>query len=339
MKSVVIVTASGGHSLEISGPGDVFAEAMEQAPGRVEYQMRVIAIDPGPIICASGLRISPDRTIHDPDEPIDTLIVVGPHAVPRPPADPALLAWLRRRTPTIRRFGSVCTGAFLLGEAGLLDGKRVTTHWAYEADLMAAYPLAIVEKDRIFVRDGALFSSAGVTACIDLALALVEEDHGRPLALAVARHMVMFLKRSGGQPQFSVQLAAQIASRSPIEHSQEWIRNNPAADLSVHRLASQAGMSDRNFSRVFHKEAGMTPADFVEATRVDVARRSLEETTIPLQTIAKSCGFAGTDAMRRVFLRHLGVGPGAYRQRSRFSETYDVGHSVKAHPVSRDGTA
>jgi transcriptional regulator GlxA family with amidase domain len=320
MESVVILTPRDGHALEISGPGDVFAGAMEQAPGRVEYQMRIMAADLAPVTCASGLRILPDRTIHDPDEPIDTLIVAGPHALPRAPASPALLAWLRRRTPMIRRFGSVSTGAFLLGEAGLLDGKRVATHWAYEADLAAAYPLAIVEKDRIFVRDGTLFSSAGATASVDLALALVEEDHGRPLALAVARHMVMFLKRPGGQSQFSVQLAAQIASRSPIELSQEWIRNNPGADLSIQRLASHAGMSGRNFARVFHRESGMTPADFVEATRTDAARRSLEETTVPLQTIAKSCGFAGTDAMRRVFLRHLGIGPGAYRQRFRASE-------------------
>jgi transcriptional regulator GlxA family with amidase domain len=321
MKSVVIITPPGGHSLETAGPSDVFAEAMEQAPGRAEYQMRVMAIDPGPILCASGLRILPDRTIHDPDEPIDTLIVAGPRIIPKLPVSPALLAWLRRRTPTIRRYGSLCTGAFLLGEAGLLDGRRVTTHWRYAADLVSTYPLAIVEKDHIFVRDGALFSSAGVTAGIDLALALVEEDHGRKLALAVARHLVLFLKRPGGQSQFSVHLAAQIASRSPIEQSQEWIRDNPGADLSISRLASQAGMSNRNFARVFHKEAGMTPADFVEATRVDAARRSLEETTIPLQTIAKSFGFAGTDAMRRVFLRHLGVGPGTYRQRVRSAET------------------
>jgi transcriptional regulator GlxA family with amidase domain len=320
MKSVVIFALPGGYCLETGGPGEVFAEAMAQAPGRVEYRTRVVAADPGPIACASGLRILPDRTIFDPDEPIDTLIVAGPRSVPRPLTNPALLAWLRRRTPTIRRFGSMGTGAFLLGEAGLLDGRRVTTHWQYAADLVTACPLAIVEKDHIFVRDGALFSSAGATTGIDLALALVEEDHGRKLALAVARHLVMFLKRPGGQSQFSVHLAAQIASRSPIEQSQEWIRDNPASDLSISRLASQAGMSNRNFARVFHKEAGMTPADFVEATRVDAARRSLEETTTPLQTIAKSSGFAGTDAMRRVFLRHLGVGPGVYRQRFRSSE-------------------
>ncbi len=320
MKSIVIVAPPGGTSLDTAGPGDVFAEAMEQAPGRAQYQTRVMAADPGPIQCASGLRILPDRTIHDPDEPIDTLIVAGPHVLPDLPANPALLAWLRRRTPTIRRYGSVRTGVFLLGEAGLLDGRRVTTHWRYTAGLAAAYPLAIVEKDQIFVRDGALFSSAGGAAGIDLALALVEEDHGRSLALAVARHLVMFLKRTGSQSQISVQLTAQIASRSPIEQSQEWIRDNPGADLSVGRLASQAGMSSRNFARVFHKEAGMTPADFVEATRVEAARRCLEDTTIPLQTVAKSCGFAGTDAMRRVFLRQLGIGPGAFRQRLRAAQ-------------------
>lgn len=294
----------------------MFAEAMQQAPGRAAYCIAVLAAEPGPILCASGLRFLPDRTIHDPDEPIDTLIVAGPRAGP-PPGHPALGAWLRRRSPAIRRFGSVATGAFLLGEAGLLDGKRVATHWAYEARLAASHPLAIVEAGRLFVRDGALFTAAGATAGIDLALSLVEEDHGRPLALAVARHLVLFLKRPGAQSQISVQLAAQIASRSPIEASQEWIRDNLTADLSIHCLATRAGMSDRNFARVFHREAGMTPADFVEATRLDAARRSLEETTLPLQTVAKACGFAGTDALRRLFMRKMGIGPGGYRQRLR----------------------
>ena len=313
---VALVAPVGAHSLEIAGPSDVFEEANRQCATGRAYEVRVISEGPGPITAASGLRILPDRTIHDPDEPIDTLVVVGPYGIPAPPSR-ALVAWLRRRTATARRYGSVCTGAFLLGAAGLLGGRRVATHWRYAPELAAAYPSAIVEPDRIFVRDGPLFSSAGVTAGIDLALALVEEDLGGAVALAVARQLVMFLKRPGGQSQFSVQLAAQTATRSPIQQVQQWIRDDPGADLSIAALSRRAAMSGRNFARVFRRETGMTPADFVEATRVDAARRMLEEGGLPFQRIASECGFTGSDTLRRAFLRRLAVTPQDYRSRFR----------------------
>jgi transcriptional regulator GlxA family with amidase domain len=307
----------GGHALEFTGPSDVFEEANRQA-GRRVYDIRFIAEEPRLITCLSGLRVMPDRTIHHADEPIDTLIVVG-NRDPLAPASPSLVDWLRRQTPNTRRYGAVCTGAFPLGAAGLLDNKHATTHWEFAPTLAAAFPSAIVEPDRIFVRDGPLFTSAGVAAGMDLALALVEEDLGRKAALAVARWLVMFLKRPGGQSQFSIQLAAQSASHSPILEVQQWIRDNPQASLSVHELAQRAGMTERSFARVFRSQTGITPADFVEATRVDAARRLLEETDLPLQRVASVSGFGSTEALRRSFLRQLGMRPSDYRARFRSS--------------------
>ena len=314
---IAILAVPDGHALEITGPVDVFAEAVLQSAGRARYDIAVIAERPGAITCLSGLQILPNRTIEDADERIDTLLVAGARHLIDGSPNPALVAWLKRRAATVRRYGSVCTGAFLLGAAGLLDGRRVTTHWEHAPALAATFPKAIVEPDRIFVRDGPMFSSAGVSAGIDLSLALVEEDHGRALALAVARSLVVYLKRPGGQSQFSLPLAAQISARTPIEHIQQWIRDHPTADLSVAALARRAGMSERNFSRQFRGDAKVTPAAYVEATRIDVARALLEETGLPLQRIATKCGFTGADAMRRVFLRRLGVTALEYRQRFR----------------------
>jgi transcriptional regulator GlxA family with amidase domain len=312
---VAILIPPSGHSLEICGPGDVFAEANRQQ-GRRIYDLQVVSEQVGPLTCFSGLRVLPDRTIHDADEAIDTLIVTGPRDPPGA-VIPPVTEWLRRRCPATRRFGSVCTGTFLLGAAGLLDGKHVTTHWEFAPALAAAYPTAIVEPDRIFVRDGPLFTSAGVTAGMDLALALVEEDLGRSAALSVARWLVMFLKRPGGQSQFSVQLATQTAVRSPIERVLQWVRDNPQAELSVVALAQRAGMSARNFARTFRQDTGLTPAEFVEATRVDIARRLLEETDLPLQRVASASGFGRSEALRRAFIRRLGVRPIEYRSRFR----------------------
>ncbi|SRR6266851_601505 len=304
-----------GTSLELSGPTDVFEEANRQY-GRRVYDLQLISERPWPMTSLSGLRILPDRTIDDPLDTIDTLIVAGT-IDPTRAASPALIDWLKRASSGARRYGAVCTGAFLLGAAGLLDNKHVTTHWEYAPALAAAFPLAIVEPDRIFVRDGPMFTSAGVTAGIDLALSLVEEDFGPALALSVARWLVMYLKRPGGQSQFSVQLATQIASRSPIQQIQQFIRDNPQFNLAVHNLARQAGMSARSFARVFRNETGMTPADFVAATRVDAARRLLEETSLPLSRVAAASGFSTTDAMRRNFRQKCGVSPAEYRSRFR----------------------
>jgi transcriptional regulator GlxA family with amidase domain len=244
----------------------------------------------------------------------DTVVVTGSYGVPETPGE-SVLAWIREQAGSARRHGAVCTGTFLLGDAGLIDGRRVTTHWDYVGELAARFPDARIEADAIFIRDGALFTSAGVTAAIDLALALVEEDHGRDLALAIARHMVVYLKRPGGQSQFSAHLAAQFSRRTPIEAVQRWAADHPDADLSTTGLARRAAMSPRNFTRIFRQETGVTPAEYVERLRIDTARRLLEETGLPLTTIARAAGFGTVESARRAFLRRLGITMRQYRAR------------------------
>jgi transcriptional regulator GlxA family with amidase domain len=214
-----------------------------------------------------------------------------------------------------RRVASVCTGAFVLAQAGLLDGRRATTHWEWCDVLAGLYPAVAVERDAIFVVDGSLYTSAGVTAGMDLALALVEEDLGPKVARDVAQQLVIFLRRPGGQSQFSSQLAALPAERAPLRELQAWIPANAGADLSVTALAERAAMSPRNFARAFRRETGMTPAAYVESVRVEQARIALEGSQAPVETIAARCGFGTVETMRRAFHRRLGVGPAAYRSR------------------------
>lgn len=313
--NIVIYVPAGVHSLEVSGPEDVFAEANLQSDGAARYKIRVVSERNEPILCNSGLRIMPDMTIHDPDTEIDTLLVTGRRTNPAMPPEPELLAWLRRRVPAARRYGSICTGTFILGAAGLLDGKRVTTHWACAEELAAMYPRARIEPEHIFIRDGNLVTSGGLTAGIDHALALVEEDHGKALAFAVARRLVMFLKRPGGQSQFSMQIETQIAAATPIQRCQAWVRDNLQSDLSVAKLAGRAGMSARNFARAFRQETGMTPARFVENTRLTAAQHMLADSNLSIQKIAILSGHYSSDRLRRVFLRRLGVTPANYRAR------------------------
>ncbi|MDM0075446.1 helix-turn-helix domain-containing protein [Variovorax sp. J2P1-59] len=247
--------------------------------------------------------------------PIDTLLVAGSPILEDMASDPQLQDWLRRQSRAVRRFGSVCSGAFVLAAAGLLDGKRVATHWNSAARLAAAYPRTCVEADAIYVKDGKLFTSAGVTAGMDLALAMVEEDHGRELALRVARELVMFLKRPGGQSQFSAHLAAQTAERSSVREVQDHVLANLKDDLSVPALASRAGMSERSFARIFRSETGTTPAEFVENARIDAARRLAEESDLPAKRLADAVGYANVDGFRRAFARRLGVSLVDYRRR------------------------
>ncbi len=312
MLVAIYLPAENAHALELAGVQDVLLEANRQL-GRQAYQLPLLSDRAGPVTCASGMQILPDATIGAFDAAIDTLIVSGTYGLPPPNQEAA--EWIARRVPTCRRFGSVCTGAFMLGAAGLLDGRRVTTHWEYAPDLAAAYPTARVEPDKIFVRDGAMFSSAGTTAALDLTLALIEEDHGAALSLAVARRLVMFLKRPGGQSQYSVHLAGQTAALSPITRIQAWVRDNLREDLSVAALARRAAMSERNFARAFVEETRLTPAEFVELTRVDAARRLLEGSGLSLQRVARDSGFSSTQAMRRAFHRRLDVIPSQYRER------------------------
>jgi transcriptional regulator GlxA family with amidase domain len=314
---IVIFVPADVHSLELAGLMDVFAEANARA-GKVFYDVAVVAEHVGTLRCASGLRVLPDHPFDAyPDSP-DTLLVAGSVGVPQRPGR-QVIDWLTRMAPQTRRYGSVCTGAFVLGEAGLLEGRRVTTHWQFASLLAERFPAARVEGDRVFVRDGAMITSAGSSAAIDLGLSLVEEDLGREVALYVARRLVVFLKRPGDQSQFSVHLAAQAIDRSRLYNVQQYVLNHPAADLSVPALAKIAAMSARNFTRVFSHEVGISPSDYVDLTRVDVARFLLEGSRQSIASIAERSGFGSARAMRRAFLAHVGVLPSDYRDRFRTS--------------------
>lgn len=307
--------------LDVVGPLEAFAIAsrlleLRGRPGPA-YRVEVLAARAGTLVASSGVRLVADRALGRVRDGIDTLLVAGGVGTAAAMADEALCAAVRRLAPRVRRLGSVCTGAFVLAAAGLLDGRRATTHWQWCDALGARFPSVRVDPDPIFVRDGHVYTSAGVTAGMDLALALVEEDHGRALALEVARQMVLFLRRPGGQSQFSAALAAQAAEREPLRELQAWIAENPGRDCSVRALARRVGMSPRNFARVFVREVGTTPAEFVERVRVEAARRRLEESTDGVDGIAASCGFGTAETMRRAFLRRLRVPPRAYRSRFR----------------------
>jgi len=323
MRTVLMVLFDEVQSLDVTGPLEVFTGANTWRTGRgggPVYDVRTASPGGRPVRTSSGLRVTPDEDLRRAGAGrLDLLIVPGGEGSRR--GDPELVAWLRAHARRAGRLVSVCTGAFLLAEAGLLDGRRVTTHWAYCATLARKYPAIRVDEDPIFVRDGNLATSAGVTAGIDLALALVEEDLGRDAALDIARHLVVFLRRPGNQAQFSAQLAGQLADRAPLRDVQRWIADHPAADLSVETLAGQASLSPRQFARAFAAEVGMPPGRYVDRVRLETARRRLEDTADGVEQTARSCGYGTPEAMRRAFIRALGVSPGEYRRRFRPTAT------------------
>lgn len=300
--------------VELAAIVDTLHEANRQS-GKDHYQLVLLSEGVEPLRSSAGPRILVDASLAEFTQPIDTLIVLPAARGHALPGTADTIAWLTRAAPRTRRYGSTCTGVFILGAAGLLAGRRVTTHWQFADELAARHPEAIVEPDRIFIRDGDMFSSAGVTAAFDLMLALVEEDLGREIALAVAQFFVLFLKRPGGQSQFSTQLAAQFSAKEPVQDAMRRVNEDLRGDLSVGRLAREAGMSERNFARAFARETNMTPAAYVELARVDAARRLLEEQKLPLQRIAVASGFSTMQAMRRALFRHLGATPREYRER------------------------
>jgi transcriptional regulator GlxA family with amidase domain len=308
--------------LDAVGPLEVFARANQvwgerHAGQPAPYELHLVGRSAGPIETSTGFALVAPYAITEVRGPLDTLLVAGGNGVFAAGRDRALMRWLGRQAPRARRVASVCTGAFLLAELGILDGLRVTTHWSACALLQQRYPKLRVDPDPIYVREGRIWTSAGVTAGMDLALALVEDDLGRDVALAVARRLVLFLKRPGGQAQFSAQLAGQLAGREPLRDLQNWIAEHPEADLSIEALARRVAMSPRNFARVFTRQVGRTPARFVEETRVEAARRRLEESDDGLDAIAAATGFGSTETLRRAFLRVLRVNPASYRSRFR----------------------
>ena len=315
-RRIVILAFEGVQPLDVIGPAEVFNTAARLEPS--SYSVEVVAAKSGPL-GSTSVGLVADRALRNCRGPIDTLIVAGGPGVRDAARDPGTVSWVRSAAERSRRVCSVCTGAFLLAEAGLLDGRRATTHWAGCDRLAARYAGVTVERDPIFVRDGEIYTSAGVTAGMDLALALVEDDLGRRTALEVARWLVLFVKRPGGQSQFSTQLAAQVADREPLRELQEWIAGNLGADLSVPALAERAHMSERNFARAFRRELGLTPAAYVEIARVESARMALESAGTPVEAVAEQAGFGTVETMRRAFHRRLGVGPAEYR--ARFTST------------------
>jgi transcriptional regulator GlxA family with amidase domain len=304
-RSVVFCLFDDMQSLDLTGPLEVFN-------GAGAYAITTASVAGRAVRTSSGLVITPEADLGDLAAP-HTLVVPGGTGTRRP--DPELVAWVREVGSKARRVTSVCTGAFILAEAGLLDGRRATTHWAACGSFSRRYPEVLLDAEPIYVRDGSVYTSAGVTSGIDLALALVEDDLGRDTALTIARHLVMFLRRPGNQTQFSEQLSAQLAQREPIRDVQRWVADNPGQDLSVEALARRANLSARQFARAFTSEVGVTPGKYVGRVRLETARRLLEDSGDGVEEIARRCGYGTPESMRRAFLRGVGVGPAEYRRR------------------------
>ena len=312
-RRIVIVAFPGVQPLDVAGPAEVFSAAAQLAPD--SYAVQVVARSPNPLTTRSGAYgIVPATTTARCRGPIDTLIVAGGFGVSDAVQDELLVGWVRSAARRSRRVASVCSGAFLLAAAGLLDGRRATTHWAYCTELARRHPEIAVDPKPIFVRDGNVWTAAGVTAGIDLALALVDQDLGPEVARRSARWLVMFVQRPGGQAQFSSHLGA-VALRAPLRELQGWIADHLGEDLRVEALAARAAMSTRNFARAFRRETGMTPASYVEAVRVEAARQRLEGSAEPVEQIAARTGFGTPETMRRAFARRVGVPPAEYRAR------------------------
>lgn len=312
---IEVLTFPAVQLLDVAGPLQVFASANDLvigSGGAAAYVLQVVAQGGAGVTASAGLGLAA-VPLPSTKAALDTLMIAGGQGV-QAAADPALLDWVRARATRARRVASVCTGAFLLAAAGLLDGRRAATHWSLCAELARRFPTVRVEPDPIFIHDGPVWTSAGVTAGIDLALALVEQELGRPVALAVARYLVMLLKRSGGQAQFSIALSLQ-AAEDKFGALHEWINGHLADDISLPILAGQAGMSERSFSRHYSEATGLTPGRALERLRVEAARRLLSESSLPVKRISQRCGFGSEETMRRSFLRLLAATPQDCRAR------------------------
>ncbi|MCQ8278549.1 GlxA family transcriptional regulator [Acetobacteraceae bacterium KSS8] len=318
-RDVAVVIHEGVQALDVAGPLDVFAAANDFLMPADHYRCFVVGKDGAPVRSSNGMRIVADLGFDDACRPFHTVLVAGGPSMPDRGPDPLLSEWLREWGSRAERYGSICNGTFALGHAGLLDGRTVTTHWLASARLAAGFPRARVEPDRIHVRDDRLVSSAGVTAGIDLALALVAEDHGAATSLACAKALVVMAQRQGGQSQFSPLLLRVADGASPLGRVQAYVMEHLSEAFPVERLAQIAGVSLRSVARLFAQGLGTTPHDFIESIRIDQARNLLEASDTAIKVVAFECGFGNPDLMRSAFQRRLGVTPVQYRERFRAS--------------------
>jgi len=315
-KRIGLIGYEGITALDLVGPAEVFASATVGAAGGPGYEVVVLGAARRSFRAESGVAFTADRLLRDAPA-LDTLIVPGGRGLREPATNRVVREWIARRAPSVRRIASVCTGIYGLAPTGLLDGRRVTTHWKFARDVARKFPALRVEADAIYIREGKFYTAAGITAGLDLALALVEEDYGPGVALAVARELVMYVKREGGQEQFSAPLQFQMQAKDRFGELMGWIVTHLEADLSVEALATRAALCPRHFARLFKASFGQTPAALVEQRRLDEARQRLVATTVPVEEIGRSVGFPQPDTFRRAFERQFGVTPGCYRQRFR----------------------
>ncbi|WP_394780434.1 GlxA family transcriptional regulator [Undibacterium sp.] len=313
MPTLAILVFPGVQALDVSGPLDVFSEANRFLTREHQYQLQVLGTERGMMQCSNGMPIAAHRHYSEATEAFDFILVAGGPELPRRPRDEALSAWLHAAALRSRHHGSICNGAFLLGHAGLLDGKTVTTHWNDVAALARLFPETTVDGDRIYAQDGNLFTSAGVTAGIDLSLYLLSRESGAEVSLNVAKRLVVFTQRRGGQSQFSPYLTPYVEETSPVNVVQQHVLAHLEQELSVESLAAIVAMSPRNFARVFARDAKVTPAEFIESARLDAARALLESTQEPIKRVAHRCGFSNVNQMRAVFVKRLGVTAAQYR--------------------------
>ncbi|MCO1334901.1 GlxA family transcriptional regulator [Microbulbifer sp. OS29] len=318
-RKIAMLVCPGATSLDVTGPLEVFALANHQlrAEGRLSndfYEIQLVGLKEGPVVTSSGIKLYVDHSFEEVEN-IHTLLVSGmsAQACAVTCANSGVLEWLAEQQTKVTRIGSICSGALILANAGVLDGRRATTHWA-EVSKLQEFAKVQVDPDAIYIRDDNVYTSAGITAGIDLALAMIEEDHGRGLALNLARILVLYLKRDGGQQQFSVRLENQINS-DRFAGLVEWMYQNVHLPITVERLAQEAAMSPRNFARSFVRELGVTPARFLEQIRVDKACQMFSEQNQPQEKVAKLCGFQSQEQMRRAFRKHKGILPSEYRKR------------------------
>ncbi|MDW3686054.1 GlxA family transcriptional regulator [Cupriavidus sp. CV2] len=317
---LAVVVFDGVQALDVAGPMDVFAEANALLPPHKRYEISLVGVRPDSVTCSNGMQISVPVDYRNYCENCDLLLVAGGPRAPGMRPDPDFLSWLHNKALTTQRFGAVCNGVFLLAHAGLLDGREVTTHWSETKRLQEHFPRAFVRPDKIFVRDAGLFTCGGVAAGIDLCLALVAEDFGHALAVKVAKRLIVYIRRDGGQSQYSPYLAVGPEEDSIVSKALRYVNDHIADAFSIEELADAVGVSRRTFSRTFAKHAKVAPSVFVEQVRVDFAKKLLEQTDVPLKTIAYRSGFHSSTHMRMIFSRRLDITPKQYRLRFQENE-------------------